>query len=85
MSKPPPVRRLNDDDVLYRKLNPDDWDRGTLEVADEAFVDDHAAQSFYLARKKSPRKVLADFARMKPIRELCGMDRPEPEDVYHKS
>jgi hypothetical protein len=82
MSKTPPVRRLNNDDLLYRKLNPDDWDRETLEVADEAFVDGHAAQSFFLAREKTPQEVLASFARFKAVKKLCGKERPTAKDLY---
>ena len=82
MSNSPPVRRLNDDDLLYRKINKDDWDRETLEVADEAFVDDYAAQSFFLARKKSPEQVLASFARCVPAEALSGKERPTAKDAY---
>lgn len=82
MSKPSSVRRLHDDDLLYRKINRDDWDRRTLEVADEAFVDDHPAQSFFLARKKSPEKVLTSFARCVPAQVLGGKERPTAKDAY---
>src|SRR5262245_56447752 len=82
MSNPSSVRRLNDDDLLYRKIDKYQWDRETLEVADEAFVDGHSAQSFFLAREKSPEEVLAYFTQFKPIQALCGKKNPTAKDLF---
>jgi hypothetical protein len=84
MSRPTGVRRLQPDDILYRKLNPGTWSESTREVADVAFVDQYPNQSFFLARLKSSQQVLEFFAQMRGVRKCYGGGRLTAKDLYGK-
>jgi len=59
---------LRPDDTLLRLLKPKQWDRDCLVISPEAFQDEHQNLSFYVARLKSARGVLRQFAGYSGLR-----------------
>ena len=75
-------RRLQADDILYRKVNPGEYEGEAIDPT--AFIDKYARQSFYLARAASPAEALASFARYAGVKRQCGTgDRaPTVDEMY---
>jgi len=59
---------LRPDDTLLRLLKPKQWDRDSFVISPEAFQDEHQNLSFYVARLKSARRVLKQFAGYSGLR-----------------
>jgi hypothetical protein len=68
-------RLLRHGDRLLRKLDPETWNRSTLEIFPEAFQDQHDNLSLYGWRIKNPRGVFALSERYGALREFWFGDR----------
>jgi hypothetical protein len=75
-------RRLRSDDLLYRKVQPGQWDDEGPHPA--AFQDKHQDLSLFVARLKSPAQVLSSFAHYPAVMRACGTRRrrPTPAEMY---
>ena len=75
-------RRLHAGDLLYRKVNPGEYEGEVIDPT--AFIGKYPRQSFYLARVASPAAALASFARFAGVRQQCGTgDRaPTVDEMY---
>lgn len=80
MSAHPASRRLHDDDILYRKVDPGRWDD---EGPTPGALDDrYDAQSFCVASRKSPKAVLEKFAAMPAVRKALNDPEPDAAALY---
>src|SRR5262245_57206611 len=75
-------RILEPDDLLYRKVQPGQWDTEGLHPA--AFQDRHKDLSLFVARVRRPAEVLAMFARFPAVMRACATGRraPTPAEMY---
>jgi hypothetical protein len=82
MAGPRSARIAQPNDLLYRKVQPGQWDEeGVLPAA---FEDRHEDLSLFVARVKSPADVLRHFARFPAVRRECrtGRHPPTPAQMY---
>jgi hypothetical protein len=82
MSGGPASRRLLPDDLLYRKVQPGQWDGEELHPT--AFQDKHQDLSLFVARLESPAEVLSLFASYPAVMRACGTRSrpPTPAEMY---
>lgn len=75
-------RLLQPDDLLYRKIQPGQWDVDGVHPA--AFQDRHADLSLFVARVCSPADLLAMFGRIPAVRRACGTGKriPTPAEMH---
>lgn len=76
-------RTVNDDDWLYRKVEPDHW--GPNGIHPEAFESGAPNTSFFIASHWSPAPVLERFSHYNRVRRQCntGAENPTAEQMYH--
>lgn len=77
-----PGRKLNPDDIIYRKLEPGTWNASTGEVFEDAFIDNYKSQSFNLSVRCAPSELLDKFAKLKPKRILHNDPELTAEKLY---